>query len=433
MIAPLARIRRAVARARAGACASVSVSVCACVCVCACACATPPPPRPSTPIAVARARPEEPPPLVVVKKPREGPPPPESAPAAVADAVEGKGARDRAHTMTVHLLDVGQGASTLVELPCGAILVDTGGESDDEFNSVDALRTQLDAFFARRADLKHTIDLLVITHPHIDHVRGIPMLVERYTVKNVVDDGLWGEKNVHDQEAALHDYVGAGKIGYRAVKRDDVDAKRGFTDDVVDPLRCKPIDPVVRVLSGAVDGDPGWGENKYGKREYENMNNHSVVVRFDFGKSSFLITGDLEELAIRDLVEKYRGTGLLDVDVYQAGHHGSHNGTTQELMTAMTPKLALIAMGPESRHHNWTAWAYGHPREPTVRLLEEGVSMNRAAVDVEVGTKVKGFITEHMTKAVYGTGWDGAVDVDLGADGSVSVRTHADGAMLAAP
>src|SRR5438552_18541405 len=74
------------------------------------------------------------------------------------------------HTeMKIHLINVGQGAATLLEFPCGAVLVDTGGEN----NTGDALVTYLDAFFVRRTDLDRTIAVLFVTHPHIDHARNV--------------------------------------------------------------------------------------------------------------------------------------------------------------------------------------------------------------------------------------------------------------------
>ncbi|HEY1097829.1 MAG TPA: MBL fold metallo-hydrolase [Myxococcota bacterium] len=333
-------------------------------------------------------------------------------------------ARDRRFaddtTMSVHLLDVGQGAATLLEFPCGVVLIDTGGELNDSFNGAAALMQQLEAFFARRADLKRTIDLLVITHPHIDHVRGLPLLADSYTVRNVVDNGRDGEASVAAEVRVLNDLAGRG--GHRRIKTSELKQKGGLIDDVVDPLKCSPVDPKIRVLSGSLDSDPGWGTSKYGKRHFDNENNHSVVVRVDFGNASILVTGDLEEVAIHDLIERYAGTRWLDVDVYQAGHHGSANGTTRELVAATTPLLALIAMGDEARHHSWTAWAYGHPRAGIVDLLDDGVAMKRPKVVVPVGTGVKKFVPRTLEGAVYGTGWDGAVVVDMDADGQIMVR-----------
>lgn len=62
-------------------------------------------------------------------------------------------------------------------------------------------------------------------------------------------------------------------------------------------------------------------------------------------RPSFLFTGDLEDTAIERLVDRYRNTATLDVDVYEVGHHGSHNGTTEEVRDAMTPKIAVISVG----------------------------------------------------------------------------------------
>ncbi len=68
-------------------------------------------------------------------------------------------------------------------MPCAAVLIDTGGELNPSFDGVAALRDYLDAFFARPGDLGGTLDLLVITHPHIDHTRGVPMVLQRCRVR----------------------------------------------------------------------------------------------------------------------------------------------------------------------------------------------------------------------------------------------------------
>jgi competence protein ComEC len=332
---------------------------------------------------------------------------------------------DRERTMTVHVLDIGQGAATLFEFPCGTILVDTGGELNGDFDSIEMLKVQLDAFFERRKDLKRTIDVLVITHPHIDHVRGIPTLLDKYIVKSVIESGFPPATNVRTEMNRLRDYVAGSKV-HRVVLRDDIAATTGFTDKAIDPLKCKIVDPKVRVLSGRVGADPGWKEDKYGKSTFANANNHSVVVRVDFGESSVLVTGDLEEVAIEDLVHKYEGQkpgGLLDVDVYQAGHHGSFNGTTRPLVAAMTPEVAVIQMGAEWRRRSWSAWQYGHPREEVVDQLRSGVSQTREKPRLcKVGVKGRTFAEVIIREAVYGTGWDGPIAIDMNVDGTVVVR-----------
>lgn len=387
-----------------------------------------PPPIDDAPIIIVKKRPpaEAPSDDAPRESPREAPRDELRAPPPSVVLGEPPDDLDPKRTLRLWTLDVGQGSATLVELPCGAILIDTGGELNKQFDSRVALEHALDAFFARRPDLKRTLDLVVITHPHIDHMRGLPLVLDRYRVKNIVDNGNPGDEIVEEEMRALRAFLDDRKnrrVGRRSVRTEDIPYGKALTDRVIDPLECRPTDPVVRVLSGGLSGDPGWGEDRYKKRRFHNENNHSVVVRVDFGESSVLITGDLEDVAIEDLVRRYEGTGLLDVDVYVVGHHGSHNGTTRGQMDAMTPDAAVMSMGPDHRRRSWTAWRYGHPRQQTVSLLEEGVRLGRAPVEVKVATGVREFFTMKMHKAVYGTGWDGTVVLEATDDGRLFVRT----------
>ena len=280
-------------------------------------------------------------------------------------------------------------------------------------------RDSILANVAARWTPQRTLALLLITHPHIDHVRGIPMLLSEFHVQNVVDNGRDGDDLVKAEMAALRSYTQDGSVGYRGINTSDILKKNGFTDSVVDPFVCAQFDPVVRVLSGAFDVDPGWGTDNYGHLLFDNMNNHSVVVRVDAGNASILVTGDLEKIAIAGLLKRYRATRWLDVDVLQVGHHGSVNGTTREMLAVTTPQVALIAAGSPSRQHSWTAWAYGHPRAEVVDLLQENVSNRRGRIEVNAGKSAKRFVQRMVDRAIYSTAWEGSVDVDLGIDGSI--------------
>ncbi len=325
-----------------------------------------------------------------------------------------------ATTMRAHFIDVGQGDATLLEMPCAAVLIDTGGEENDEFDSTRALEEYLDTFFARRTDLERTIDLLVITHPHIDHTRGIPMVLERYHVTHVIDNGQ-EQSSGRKEMIALHEWL----KGHPEVGHEDILAEKalpaGLTDAVIDPISCPEVDPEIRVLWGQVATDPGWPGKSYGKTAFENANNHSVVVRIDFGKSSFLFPGDLEEQAIGDLVRVYGASGLLDIDVYNVGHHGSRNGTTEAELAAMTPRIAVLSMGSPLRHVQWTAWQYGHPNAGIVKLLTAYVSDHRRPVHELVGERQKDFLDITIGTAVYGTGWEGTIVIDADVAGTIHV------------
>jgi competence protein ComEC len=341
--------------------------------------------------------------------PRPAAPPPRPAPAPV---------------MRAHFIDVGQGDATLLEFPCAAALIDTGGELNDGFDGVAALREYLDAFFARRADLERTLALVVVTHPHIDHTRGLPMVLERYRVLNLVDDGL--ERSSGEADAALlHAHASRAGIPHRDVAVEEI-PKGGLSDAIIDPIRCDEIDPEIRVLWGRIGVDPGWPETPWGTRPWDNENNHSVALRVDFGSASFLFTGDLEDVALEMLVGKYLRTPLLDVDVYKVGHHGSRNGTTEGLVRAMSPRVAIFSMGSPLRRYDWTAWKYGHPNRNMVALLEEGLKDRRPETSVRVGKRAMEFESMAVTRAVYGTGWEGTIVVEASARGRLSITTQGD-------
>jgi competence protein ComEC len=321
-------------------------------------------------------------------------------------------------TMRVHFIDVGQGASTLVEFPCAAIMVDTGGEVNKEFNSDEELVAYLDDFFAKRPDLKKTFHSLTLTHAHVDHTHGVSPVLSRYKVLNAITNGeeppgpgLPGQKALHDKVSETE--AGTNPIGFVAAEVKKIPAKRGLTNDIIDPVKCPRVDPKITVLWGGQNENPGWT-----KKAFDNQNNHSVVLRIDFGAASLLITGDLQEEAIHDLIEHYRGTAMLDTDVYLVGHHASHNGTTEELLQAITPKIAVIAMGVPTREIVWTAWAYGHPRKDIVELLESHVELPRNAVTVQVATAIHAFEAKRINRAIYATGWDGSVILEADTAGN---------------
>jgi hypothetical protein len=165
--------------------------------------------------------------------------------------------------------------------------------------------------------------------------------VERY-----IDNGFTTGSGAGDPNW-LRDEVQSGnrQVLIRDIPDTDVETiggTQGLTGPDIDPFACQGIDPRVRILQGRFTDNPGWPEG-----EFENQNNHSVITRIDFNTASFLFMGDLEEAAIELLVSYYGAiTGaILDADVLQVGHHGSHNATTDELLDAVTPRVAVIPVG----------------------------------------------------------------------------------------
>ena len=364
--------------------------------------------------------------LSCAKNPQPAATPPRPAPEAVAGGppprppVALTADEDApASAMTAHFIDVGQANATLLEFPCGAVLIDAGAQSADH---IPDLLAYLDDFFRGRPDLTTTLDALFITHNHVDHTRALREVIERFTVKRLIENGQRGgmPEAIKDLQWAQKQ---ASQLKLKYLDVDDSDVPGGsnpggLTNSTIDPLTCSGTNPDIRILSADLADNPDWPND-----DFKNKNNHSLVVKVAYGKSRFLFTGDLEEPAIETMVEYYQKTSMLDIDVYEVGHHGSHNGTTQSLLDAMTPLIAVISMGPSTDEESWTAWAYGHPRLGTVDLLIDSISRPRnSAKAVKVATAVKKFKNLSMSDAIYGTGWDGTVRVRATAAGTFVVN-----------
>lgn len=370
--------------------------------------------------------------------------------------------------MRVHFIDVGQGDATLFEFPCKkTVLVDTGGERNDEFDGRRTLLAYLDGYFDARPELDRTLSLLAITHPHRDHTQAVRAVLERYNVEGVLVSGrrsgsgwYWeesevsGEPELRQGQSVLLEEVSPEHL--RVIELPRVDDVSAQSDQIIDSVDCRSgggegIDPRIRVLWGEIGQDPGWGYEEFedGTRRYHfhNENNHSLVIRVDYGDSSVLLTGDLESkrfngaptAAIPDLLRRYGSQpgGLLDVDVYKVGHHGSANGTSEELLAAMTPRVAILSMGPDSRRgpwHDrfpWTAYQYGHPRKSVVEDLEQHVGLHRlVATTRQVASGQRSFEPMTITRCIVATGWGGTVVVTAHADGGVDVVPAAGGGSL---
>jgi len=320
-----------------------------------------------------------------------------------------------AQTMRAHFLDVGQGSAAIIETECAAVLIDTGGELNNEFDSTQSLIDQIEDFFFGRPDLGRTFQLFVLTHPHIDHTRGVTALLEKYKVLNAVTNGQEtssgkpGQKALH-RAVAMSEQTAGTAIGFEPIRVTDLPAK-GLSNEVVSPISCGPTNPKITALWGTSDTS-GWSV-----ADSKNQNNHSVVLRVDFGSASMLLTGDLEQRGIAGLLAKYKNTGVLDVDVYLVGHHGAANATTDALLQAVTPKMAIISMGVPERTTNWTAWAYGHPRKPIVQQLLGKVSERRTPRRVSVATGTRTFEKISVGKAIFATGWDGTIVLEADTTG----------------
>jgi beta-lactamase superfamily II metal-dependent hydrolase len=324
--------------------------------------------------------------------------------------------------VALHEINVDQGAAALFETPCGTIMIDAGGRNAQS----DAhLVSYLSAYFAARPELHNKLAAIIITHQHPDHIRAIMSVANAYGVGGYIYNGHQpkGGPAAPPAKAMLkHVNETSPQISVRAIDDQVIGSgTSGYTDDVVDPVKCAGTPVQIRVLFGAHGEQPtGWSAEAY-----KNENNHSLAVRIDYGASSFLFLGDMEVEDQALLFDKYRGGSMLDVDVFQVAHHGSYNGTTDDTLKALTPKIAVIGVGDPTSHDMWTAYKYGHPRKQAIDALEAGVTDPRdQAVDEPVASSVGHFSSQHIDKAIYATAWDGDIVVTADAAGHYAVEHH---------
>lgn len=327
--------------------------------------------------------------------------------------------------MAAHFINVGQAESILLEFKTAAILIDAGGEDTGDRRDLNRFVGYLNRFFARRPDLNRTLYSVIVSHPHIDHTRNLMALFykkNKFRVLNLVDGGQKGDsiglRPLNRARAA----VKANNILYNVIEDREI-GQQGYTTPHLGNLLTSGSEVDVRFLAGA--------------RGCENENNDSLVVRVEYKEAAFLFVGDAEThdddictAEVTELVDFYRGTDLLDVDLYKVGHHCSHNGTSDDLMRAMTPEISVISAGdlktrqPDDFH----AFQFGHPREEAfLRLLEfttgkrpltNVYAMDRAGVRPRRSKRPPGRpVFRDITVAVFCTCWDGDVVVPTDASG----------------
>jgi competence protein ComEC len=256
----------------------------------------------------------------------------------------------------VVVLDVGQGDAILVDGGHGGRMLVDGGP--DPGRLLVALGERLPPWDRR-------IDIVVLTHPHEDHVAGLGLLLDRYAVGAVYESGLPGES--------------PGYAAWVAELADGVPPRGRLAAG--DRLRLDEI--AIRVLwpvPGSVPARP--------LDDGKAINNTSVVLLGTVGPRRFLLMGDLEE----DMDPELMAAGLPAVDLLKVAHHGSRTATTPELLDALHPSLAAISVGTDND--------YGHPApELLARLADRGIRTFRtdldATIDVTLGPTA---VTVHATR-----------------------------------
>jgi len=247
----------------------------------------------------------------------------------------------------VCILDVGQGDCIVVETPSGRTMVIDGGGSNDETRPEDGAdvgeRVVVPYLHAR--GINH-VDVLMLTHPHGDHVGGLLSVLREEQIGTVLDG------TVLPYPTPAYQAFLAGVMGRHLPTRH---ACQGMHLDLGDGVSADVLNPPT---SGTL-----YGETP----DNSTVNNYSVVLRLTYGRTHFLLMGDAEAAAEQALLDS--GSDL-SADVLKAGHHGAANASGEALLARVHPRYAAISCG---RHNH-----FGHPAPATLaRLASQGIQTFR--------------------------------------------------------
>lgn len=219
--------------------------------------------------------------------------------------------------MQVHYLDVGQGASALVESDGHYMLIDGGDRAHSSF---------VVSYLKKEGVEK--LDYILATHYHADHLNGVIGAMNAFSCDAVICPD-------YESDTAL----------YQSLKK--------TADEKKIPLLHPAIGDAFSV------GSASFTVIAPVSYTYENENNNSIGIRLANGNDTFLFTGDAEARSEEDFCALNTD---LSCDVYLAGHHGSASSTTFSLLTKALPEYVVISCGADN--------SYGHPHEETLEKLE---------------------------------------------------------------
>lgn len=230
-----------------------------------------------------------------------------------------------APALEVFVLDVGQGDSIFLISPSGkTMLIDAG-----EASAYDTVKSFLN---------KHKInqiDVVIATHPHSDHIGSMDKVIQNFQIADF--------------------YLPDATHSTRTFER------------MLDALERKRSINVVQAIASEESFIP-WDEgvevrilSPFAGQDHRNLNDHSVVIRIKFKDTAILLMGDAEKTAEYAMLSRLP-LEFFKAQVLKVGHHGSATSTTDLLLNAVLPEIALISVGEGN--------AYSHPRQETLDILE---------------------------------------------------------------
>lgn len=227
------------------------------------------------------------------------------------------------NNLTVHFIDVGQGDSILVQTPQENMLIDAGDNTQKK-----NLLVYLEEYGVT------ALDYAVATHPHSDHIGSMDDVLQALPVRSILMPRL-SESNTPSNSSYQNFLTAVQQSGAKVIA-----AKPGMTFSM-GQAEFTVLGPVSQA---------------------ENINNMSVILRLDWGETSFLFTGDAETAEEKEILNgEY--ADYLEADVLKLGHHGSTSSSSKKFLQAVEPTYGIISCGVDND--------YGHPHRETLDKAEK--------------------------------------------------------------
>ncbi|MDP2586819.1 MAG: MBL fold metallo-hydrolase [Candidatus Komeilibacteria bacterium] len=245
--------------------------------------------------------------------------------------------------LKIYFFNIGQGDGMLIRTPTHENIVIDGGPD----NSFLSKLGQTLPFYDR------TIDLMVLTHPHADHLTGLIPVLERYKVKRVLTTGVVYQSSAYNEWLKLVNQEQAEVIYAQAGQK--------LIFGQVEFLVMAPL----KNYHGQTIAEKGgeWQASDNGG----NLNNTSVVIKMIYQQNSALFAGDLEIDGEAGLLASGQE---VKADLLKVGHHGSDTATGHKFLAKVSPKYAVIQVGQQNK--------FGLPDFRVINLLtRQGVKIYR--------------------------------------------------------
>lgn len=234
--------------------------------------------------------------------------------------------------LLINFVDVGQGDCTVIRSKNKTIIIDGGGSSDKDYNI--GKNIDIPYLLDRKINI---IDYIIVSHFDTDHVGGLLDIMEELKVKNAVISKQGEDSENYNMFKKI---AKKKKINVLVVQQGDVlNIEDNINLNILWPINSKLINENV-------------------------LNNNSIVCKLCYKDFSMIFTGDIEEIAEKQILQEYKNNPkVLDSTILKVAHHGSKTSSIQDFLNIVKPNIAIIGVGENNK--------FGHPNDGVIDRLNK--------------------------------------------------------------